>query len=376
MGSTELKFVEEAFASNWVAPAGPHIAALEQQIAAYVGRKHAIAVSSGTAALHLALRKLGLKESDEVYCSTLTFAASAFPILYERAAPVFIDSDAGSWNMDPRLLEREVERAKKAGKLPKAVICVDLYGQCADWRAVRAICAHYDIPLIEDSAEALGSTYGDSKAGAFGWASLFSFNGNKIITTSGGGALCTDDAKLAEMARKISQQARDVAPHYQHSELGFNYRMSNIAAAIGLGQMQVIDERVSARRRIAERYMRLLERIPGISFMPEASYGRSNRWLTCIQVDPEAFGASREDIRKRLELDNIESRPVWKPMHMQPVFAGCRVVGGRISEKIFENGLCLPSGSSMSDADIDRVVANIMALSRHSDKRWQPRAQA
>jgi pyridoxal phosphate-dependent aminotransferase EpsN len=356
MSGKEIECVKDAFASNWIAPLGPMVDAFEREVAAYVGVGHAAALSSGTAALHLALILAGVTEGDEVLCSTLTFSASANAIRYVGASPVFIDSDEISWNMDPLLLEEELERAFKKGKPPKAVVAVDIYGQCADYGRIEPLCDRYGVTLIEDAAEALGATCGDRKAGRFGKMAALSFNGNKIITTSGGGMLLSDDETLIQRARFLATQARDPAPHYQHSTIGFNYRMSNILAAIGRGQLTALDERVATRRRIFETYAKELSGLPGLSFMPEAPYGRCNRWLTCIVVDLEAFGATREDIRLALEAENIESRPLWKPMHLQPVFAGHRVVGGHVSEELFEKGLCLPSGSNLAKEDQERVV--------------------
>lgn len=364
IGRHELHFVHEAFATNWVAPAGPHLLAFESELAAVLGVRHVVALSSGTAAIHLALRHLNLKPQDEVFCSTLTFAGSANPIVYERARPVFIDCDRSSWNMDPDLLAEELRRCNSRCRLPRAVICVNLYGQCADWAAIRKICRRYGIPLIEDAAEALGATYRGRPAGSFGWANILSFNGNKIITTSGGGALATNDRSLAMAARFLSQQARDPAPHYQHSQIGFNYRLSNVLAGIGRGQLRVLARRVAARRRNYRLYTKYLKDAPGICFMPEAFYGRCTRWLTCILVSPDIFGATRENIRRALEVANIEARPVWKPMHLQPAFQGCRIVGGMVSEEIFAKGLCLPSGSNLSEGDIRRISETILSTPR------------
>ena len=366
MSGRERAYVAEAFATNWIAPVGPDVDAFEREFAARIGTTRAVALASGTAALHLALRVLGVQRGDEVLCSTLTFAASANPIVYEGGTPVFIDSDATSWNIDPALLGEELARCASRGKLPRAVIVVDLYGQCADLGAIQRLCRHYGVTLIEDAAEALGATYRDKSAGTFGWANAFSFNGNKIITTSGGGMLATDDPQLAEMACFLSQQARDPAPHYQHSRIGFNYRLSNILAAIGRGQLEVLEERIAARRRNFALYQEALRDEPGISFMPEAPYGSGTRWLTCILVDPQLFGASRDDIRVHLEARNIESRPVWKPLHLQPVFQECRVVGGRVAETLFASGLCLPSGSSLTNRELSLIVEGILTVPRRS----------
>lgn len=361
MSGREMRFVREAFRTNWVAPLGPNVDAFEKAFAAKIGAGHAVALSSGTAALHLALRALRLRRGEEVFCSTFTFAATANAIAYEGARPVFIDSDAATWNMDAALLAAELDRRARRGRLPRAVIAVDLYGQCADLAPIAAACRRHGVVLIEDAAEALGATYRGRAAGTFGWANVFSFNGNKIITTSGGGMLATDDGKLARHARFLATQARDPAPHYQHSQIGFNYRLSNVLAGIGLGQLSVLDSRVNARRRVFDRYRKAFAGTPGMTFMPEAPYGRSNRWLTCVLIDPKAFGASREDIRLALEARNIESRPLWKPMHLQPVFRGCAKAGGKVSEELFERGLCLPSGSGLTPAQQDRVVAGVLS---------------
>jgi len=355
----ELELVKEAFASNWIAPLGPMVDAFEKEMCEYVGVEHGAALSSGTAALHLAMLLLDIKDGDEVLCATLTFSASANAISYVGAWPVFIDCDRKTWNLNPSLLEEELVACAAIGRRPGAVIAVDIYGQCADYGRIAPICEKYGVALIEDAAEALGATCLGKKAGSFGKMAAFSFNGNKIITTSGGGVLVSDNEELIRRARFLATQARDPAPHYQHSTIGYNYRMSNILAAIGRGQLKVLDERVEARRRNFDYYQQHLGLLPGISFMPEAPYGRCTRWLTCIVVDREAFGANREDIRLALEKENIEARPLWKPMHLQPVFAGCRVRGGAVSENLFKRGLCLPSGSQMTYNDLERVVGII-----------------
>ena len=364
MSGREQEYVADTFASNWIAPVGPQVDAFEQEFAACLGTRYAVALNSGTAALHLALHILGLERGEEVLCSTLTFAASANPIVYEGGTPVFLDSHPTTWTLDPALLQEELARCARQGKVPRAVVVVDLYGQCADYDAIQHLCQAYGVTLIADAAEALGSTYKGKAAGTFGWANAFSFNGNKIITTSGGGMLATDDATLAATARSLAQQARDPAPHYQHSRIGFNYRLSNVLAAIGRAQLAVLAERVAARRRNCAFYQEALRDEPGITFMPEAAYGRTNRWLTCILVDPQVFGASREDIRLHLEAHHIESRPVWKPLHLQPVFQHCRVVGGRIAEALFEQGLCLPSGSNLSEAELSVIAATLRSTPR------------
>jgi dTDP-4-amino-4,6-dideoxygalactose transaminase len=364
MSGKEQRYIREAFKTNWVAPLGPNVDAFEKEFAAKVGARHAVALSSGTAALHLALRALRVKPGEEVFCSTFTFAATANAIAYEGALPVFVDSDAATWNMDPALLGDALDRRARAGRLPRAVIAVDLYGQCADLEPIAAACAKHGVALIEDAAEALGATYKGKPAGRYGWANAFSFNGNKIITTSGGGMLTTDDEGLAKHARFLATQARDDAPHYQHSHIGFNYRLSNVLAGIGRGQLQALDSRVKARRAVFDRYVKAFGRLPGISFMPEAAYGRSNRWLTCVLIDPAAFGASREDVRVALAAENIEARPLWKPMHLQPVFADRERVGGAVSEALFERGLCLPSGSNLTAGQQARVIKAVLAARR------------
>jgi dTDP-4-amino-4,6-dideoxygalactose transaminase len=357
MSGRELELVEDAFATNWIAPLGPHVDAFESELAGRVAVPYAAALSSGTAALHLALMLVGVEAGNEVVCSSLTFSASANAVTYCGARPVFIDCDAVSWNMDPDLLEAELERCARAGALPKTVLAVDLYGQCADYTRIVPICERFGVALIEDAAEALGATCAGRPAGSFGRAAAFSFNGNKIITTSGGGMLVSSDEALIKRARFLATQARDPAPHYQHTAIGYNYRMSNVLAAIGRGQLTVLDDRVAARRANFDAYAAALGDLPGVAFMPEAPYGRCTRWLTCLTIDPVAFGATREDVRLALEAENIESRPIWKPMHLQPVFASCRAVGGPVSERIFERGLCLPSGSNLTVADRDRVIA-------------------
>jgi len=359
LSGEEMKFVREAFESNYIAPTGPMINLFEREFAEKVGIAHAVAVSSGTAAMHLAMRVLGVGAGDEVIASTLTFIGSVSPVVFQGTTPVFIDSDRMSWNMDPNLLAEEIEACRKRGRMPKAVIPTDLYGQCADMDRIREICDPYGIPVISDSAEAVGSSYNGHFSGSTAKAGVYSFNGNKIITTGGGGMLASNDGDFIKRARFLSQQARDRAPHYEHSEIGYNYRMSNILAAIGRGQLRVLEERVKAKRKIFDYYQKALTDLPGIEFMPEAPYSRSNRWLTVILVTPQVFGVDREEIRAALERENIESRPVWKPMHLQPVFKGCRIRGGGVSEDHFRRGLCLPSGTQMTEIDLERVVGVI-----------------
>jgi dTDP-4-amino-4,6-dideoxygalactose transaminase len=432
MGPSEFEFVREAFETNWIAPVGPHVDAFEREFAAYVDAEHAVAVTSGTAALHLALRLSGVGEGDDVMVSTLTFCASVNPIIYQGARPIFIDSEQASWNLDPNLLEEEFKRRAASNRLPKALVLVHLYGQCADLAPIVALCREYGVELIEDAAEALGARYwggdgrmgrwedgrmgggedgmmgrwGDGKMGGgedvasersdgrssnrpiiqssnplqssnhnpqspgiFGRAGIFSFNGNKIITTSGGGMLVTDDAALAQHARKLATQARDAAPHYEHTEIGYNYRMSNVLAGIGRGQLRVLEDRVAARRANFDRYVAHLGDLPGIAFMPEAPWGLHTRWLTCLTIDPARFGATREDIRLALESENIEARPVWKPMHAQPVYAGYESVGGAVSERLFTDGLCLPSGSNLTSEQVDRVIEGVRRVHESASAR-------
>jgi len=362
MGGEEMTFIKEAFASNYIAPLGPQVDAFENEFSEAVGIPYAVAVASGTAAMHLALGILGVGVGDEVIASTLTFIGGVSPITFQGAHPVFIDADRLSWNMDPDLLQEELDACHKRGKLPKAVIPTDLYGQCVDLDRILDICEPYAIPVIVDAAESLGAKYKGRSSGSGGRMAVFSFNGNKIITTSGGGMLVSDDRALIDQARFLSQQARDPVPHYEHSQIGFNYRMSNVLAAIGRGQLRVLNERVRRKREIFEFYRESLADLSGIAFMPEAEYGISNRWLTVMVVTPGEFGTDREAIRRELERQNIESRPVWKPMHLQPVFTGCRVRGGSVSEDLFERGLCLPSGTQMTEEDLTRIVALIKGM--------------
>lgn len=448
MGKDELTLVQDAFATNWIAPLGPHVDQFEREFAELIGKGrggraalsakgeeqsgaltsmplapsaavHAAALSSGTAALHLAMRWLKLQPGDEVICSSLTFSASVNPVLYERATPVFVDCDDISWNMAPALLAEAVEDRIKRGKKPKAVILVHLYGQSADLDPIAATCARHGIPLVEDAAEALGAVYygtaarkaqsgkregsdarsgqaapsakseeqrvsltamplalsGEATAlgasrggvapGSVGLCGVHSFNGNKIITTSGGGMLTSSDPKLIEKARFWATQARDPAPHYQHSEVGFNYRMSNVLAAIGRGQLRVLEDRVNARRRNCAFYEQAFKDLPGVAFMPEAEFNRCTRWLTCITIDPKTAGVDREKLRLALAEENIEARPVWKPMHLQPIFKDCVTYGGAVSERLFENGLCLPSGSNLAESDLQRVAEAVRKVFNH-----------
>jgi dTDP-4-amino-4,6-dideoxygalactose transaminase len=417
MSGAELELVEQAFASNYVAPLGPMVDAFEREFAEYTGIPHCLALASGTAAMHLALRELGVGPGDLVLASTLTFIGSVNAATYQGAQLAFLDAHPDTWNLDPALLAEELADCARRGRLPKAVIPTDLYGQSCDLDELTRICAPYGIPVISDAAEAMGAKYwGEAEsrkqkaesperaatsanssfelpssldirhsslpgassaavpesagklahAGYGGKAAVFSFNGNKIITTSGGGMLASHDPDLIAHARKLSTQARDPAPHYEHTEIGYNYRMSNIVAAIGRGQLRVLDQRVERKRGIFAAYQQRLGDLPGITFMPEAPTGRCNRWLTVILIDPAQFGATTGEVRLALEADNIEARPVWKPMHLQPVFKGCHIRGGAVSERLFRDGLCLPSGTAMTDSDLDRITTLIRRCHRPS----------
>lgn len=366
IGEMEKAYVEEAFRDNWIAPVGPHIDAFERELAQYVGVKGAVALSSGTAALHLALRLLGVGDGDVVFCSTLTFVASANPILYQGAHPVFIDSEPDSWNMSPQALERAFVDSVKNEKLPKAVIIVSLYGQSADMDPLLSMCKRYGVPVIEDAAESLGATYKGKASGTFGDFGVYSFNGNKIITTSGGGALVSNDTEALNKARFWATQARDQARHYQHSDMGYNYRLSNVLAGIGRGQLQVLDERIRTRRNIYDRYVRLLGDVPGFSFMPEMEGSYSTRWLTVVSMDLQQSGIRPGELVDKLEENNIEARAVWKPLHLQPLFEKCLYYshkeGNSVSDHLFATGICFPSGSTLEEEDIQRISACIREM--------------
>ena len=357
MSGEEEKLVQNVFKSNWIAPAGPDIESFEKEICSYTGASYAVALSSGTAAIHLALILNGVKENNEVLCSTLTFAGSAFPILYQKAQPVFIDCEKKSWNIDPELLEFAIEDRIKKGKKPAAVIVVHLYGQAANMDEIMRIASRHGILVIEDAAESFGSYHGEKHTGVIGDVGIFSFNGNKIITSSGGGALISNNRELAEKARYLSTQARGPVPYYQHEDVGYNYRLSNVSAAIGRGQLRVIDDRVKRRREIFEYYRESLKDIEEIGFIPCDIYGKSNCWLTCIMLDGRSF--TPEQVRLNLESVNVESRQLWKRMHLQPVFQRCAYYGNGVSEKLFDNGLCLPSGSSLTQDDLDFIVGHL-----------------
>ena len=375
MGGREQEFIQEAFDTNWVVPLGPNVNAFEKALRDFLienGKlkvenegKQVVALSAGTAALHLGLILLGVGEGDEVICQSFTFSASANPIAYQGATPVFVDSEEDTWNMDPVLLEEAIkDRLEKTGRLPKAIIPVHLYGMPGKLDEILEVAGRYSIPVLEDSAEALGSEYKGRKCGTFGEYAALSFNGNKIITTSGGGALVCPSEERAKRALFYATQAREQAPHYQHEKIGYNYRMSNICAGIGRGQMFVLEEHVARRREIHDLYVKLLDGVKGVKVMcqPEGGDFNSNYWLTCITVDPEEAGFTREDVRLALDGDNIESRPLWKPMHLQPVFKDAPFYGNGTSERLFEIGLCLPSGSMLTDQDIERVAKVICDL--------------
>jgi pyridoxal phosphate-dependent aminotransferase EpsN len=363
MGGLEEQFVREVFESNWIAPLGPQVDAFEREFREVVDAPYSVALSTGTAALHLALQLVGVRGGDEVLVSTLTFAATVNPIIYLGASPVFIDSERTSWNMDPTLVEAALEVRKKAGRLPKAVVVVHLYGQCADLDPLVELCDHYGVPLIEDAAEALGASYRGRAPGTFGKAGIYSFNGNKVITTSGGGMLVSEDEDLVRHALKLATQARETVPHYEHKEIGYNYRMSNVLAAIGRGQLRVLEDHVEARRRNFDFYRQTLGDLPGLEFMPEAPWGRHSRWLTTLTIDPVEFGRDREAVRLALESEKIEARPVWKPMHRQPVFAGYECLERGVADELFDRGLCLPSTSNLNSEQLERVAEAVRRIS-------------
>jgi pyridoxal phosphate-dependent aminotransferase EpsN len=365
MSQRERELLLDAFDSNWIAPLGPHVDAFEREFAAKLGVAHAVALSSGTAALHLALIAAGVGPGDKVVTSTFTFAATANAIRYVGAEPVFLDSERRSWNLDPQLLEEELRASAERGTLPKAAVVVDVCGQCADWEPIVAVCRRYGVATIEDAAESLGATYGSRPAGTLADIGCFSFNGNKIITTSGGGMLVTENGAWAAQTRHLATQARDPALHYEHSQVGYNYRLSNLLAAIGRGQLQQLDDRVARRRANFECYRRALADVPGLDFMPEANFGRASRWLTCVLLDPQVHKVSPAEICARMNDENIELRPLWKPMHLQSVYRGCRVRGGEVAENFFLRGLCLPSGSGMVRTDLQRVVDSLRRVLRY-----------
>lgn len=363
MSGREQLYIDEAFDTNWIAPLGPNVDAFEREIAEYTGSLGAAALSSGTAAIHIALRLLDIGPGDRVFCSSFTFIASANPVLYVGAEPVFIDSEPETWNMSVDALTKAFEDADREGRLPKAVIVVHLYGQSARMKEILALCNRYEVPVIEDAAESLGSTYEGKASGTFGKFGIYSFNGNKIITTSGGGMIVSDDEEALNKARFLATQARDQAPHYQHSVMGYNYRLSNLLAGVGRAQLQVLEERVEARRAVFENYRTAFGELKGIEFMPELPSTRSNRWLTAFTLDEEEAGVNISDLLAALAADNIEARPLWKPLHLQPVFAGSRFYPHSgtlcVSERLFQSGICLPSGSSLSAEQQQRVIDSI-----------------
>lgn len=366
MGDEEMLLVKEAFESNWIAPLGPHVDAFEKEIARYVGIRGALALNSGTSALHLVLKQLGVGPGDIVFCSTLTFVASSNPILYQGAIPVFIDSEFESWNMSPSALERALCHYKKLGNLPKAVIVVNLFGQSANMSSIISICDQYGVPIIEDAAESLGATYNNQASGTFGRFGVYSFNGNKIITTSGGGMIVSNDVDALLKMRFWSTQSRDWTPYYQHSEVGYNYRLSNILAAIGRGQLRVLEDRIIARRKVFQKYYSAFSNYDGIEFMPELANGRSTRWLTALTIDPLRAGVTNEQVMEVLAQQNIESRHVWKPMHLQPLFQEADYFSHSdnlsCSDQLFSQGICLPSGSNLTVEEQDRIIEIISVI--------------
>ncbi|WP_214807899.1 aminotransferase class I/II-fold pyridoxal phosphate-dependent enzyme [Exiguobacterium sp. s144] len=366
MSGNETKYINEAFETNWIAPLGKNVDEFEREVAEYVGSKNALALSSGTAAIHLALRLLEIEQDDLVFCSTFTFVATANPILYEKATPIFIDSEPDTWNMSPVALKKAFEYALQINKMPKAVIVVHLYGQSAKMDEIMEICEYYNVPIIEDSAESLGSVYKTKKSGTHGLFGIYSFNGNKIITTSGGGMLISDNDELMQKARFLATQARDDAPYYEHSQLGFNYRLSNISAGIGRGQLEVLNDRINSRRANFDRYKNALSKIDGIDFMPEMNDTFSNRWLSAILIDPIKLKTTPLEIVQKLNSYNIEARLLWKPMHLQPLFKGTicfdHYENGNFSEQLFANGICLPSGSNLQNEEIKKVISHLSII--------------
>lgn len=367
LGEWEQAYAMEAFDTNWISSVGPHVDAFEREIAEYAGVREAVVLSSGTAALHLALKALGIKPGDTVFVSALTFVASVNPIVYEGAVPVFIDSERATWNMSPRALERAMDDAVVRHKLPKAIIVVNLYGQSANMDELKAIADAYGVPIVEDSAESLGATYRGKASGTLGAIGFYSFNGNKIITTSGGGAMVAKDPEILRKVKYWSTQAKVPARHYEHEEVGYNYRMSNVLAGIGRGQLKVLEERVAARRRVFDAYYRELSGIDGISFMPESPDGLSTRWLTALTLDPEIIPVKPTELMDELEQAQIESRPVWKPMQLQPLYRRSMYYaeeGGSVSDELYARGVCLPSGSSLTEEDLERVIGGIKRVLR------------
>lgn len=362
MGEKEKKYLDDAYASNWIVPMGPYVDKFERAFEAYLGEGvHCAALASGTAGIHLGLRLAGVEQGDEVICSDLTFIASASPIIYQHAKPIFVDADPATWNMDLNVLEDLLRRKSRAGKAPKAIVAVHLYGIPLDMPELLRLCDHYGVKVIEDAAESLGSTIRGRATGTYGSIGIFSFNGNKIMTTSGGAMVCSADKNMISKVKYLATQARMPEPHYEHEDVGYNYRLSNLLAAVGLGQLETIEDRVKARRATYAFYREKLGGLPGIKFMPDFAYCRANNWLSCLTIDKKAFGVDREGVRLRLASKGIEARPVWKPMHLQPVFKACEYVGGSVGADIFADGLCLPSGTGMTMADKEEVVAEILA---------------
>lgn len=363
LGDDETEFVADAFRSNWIAPLGPHVDGFERELAEYVGMAHAAAVNSGTAAIHIGLRLLGVQPGDLVFCSTLTFIGSCNPILYCGATPVFIDSEPTTWNMSAGALMRAFEWAQREHRMPRCVVIVNLYGQSADMDILEPVCRHYGVPILEDAAESLGAYYKGRASGTFGQLGVFSFNGNKIITTSGGGMLMSSDPALVARARKLSTQSREPGPHYEHAEIGYNYRMSNVLAGIGRGQLKVLEQRVAQRRRVFDIYRNALSDMPQVQWMPEPSGYRSTRWLSCFTLEGGNRSLKCKYVLRALERHSIEARPVWKPMHLQPLFREARYFshseGVDVSARLFESGICLPSGSNLTDEQIARVIDHL-----------------
>ena len=363
LNGEEINFIKDALDSNWVAPLGPHVEAFEKEVAEYIGIDHALAVSSGTAALHLALNILDIKKGDTVFCSDLTFVAAANAILYQNAQPVFIDCDKETWTMCPASLQKAFAAAEKEGVIPKAVIITDIYGQSANYDKLNELCKKYAVPVVADAAEAVGSEYKGRKCGSIGDLNVLSFNGNKIITTSSGGMLLSRNAKWITRAHKLATQSREKTIHYEHRNIGFNYRLSNILAALGRGQLSVVEDRVRSRRKIFDTYVNGLAQVEGIDFMPEAEYGKSNRWLTVCVIDPEKTGVNRDAVITALESENIESRPIWKPMHLQPLYSRKKIYNtaeNPYSGKLFQDGICLPSGSNLTTNQQGDIIDHII----------------
>ena len=359
VGAREREYLLRAFDSGWVAPLGPEVDGFEEEIARFAGTEHAVALSSGTAALHLGLKVLGVKSGDRVLTSTLTFVATANAITYCGAEPVFIDSERSTWNMNPALLEAELRASAARDQLPAAVVPVDIFGQCADYEPILSLCSEYGVPVLEDAAEAIGATYKDRPAGSFGEMGVFSFNGNKIMTTSGGGMLVTNDARRAAEVKYLATQAREPVSHYEHEQIGYNYRISNLLAAIGRAQLEGLPAKIGRRREIRQTYRAGLAGVPGVRFIPESAAGASNAWMTVITVDPEVASFTAESLRRHLESRDVESRAIWKPMHLQPVFAHREIRGGAVAEELFATGLCLPSGSSLTPDQQSMILEQI-----------------